>query len=265
MNAARNIRISRVVGIATVVLALLSSPNAPGQGRKSRDKDYAPGDRVEVRQGNKWQVGEVVETRGGIVKVQVAGTPSNRVVSVPKQLVRRAQVADSTAADSSKPESQPLPELRVWTVSTGQHKVEAEFVEIAAGKVTLRKLDGSLAVLPLERLSEEDRGYIASLDENRGDASPDDVLRQFLVALAGGDRKETAALMVPHPNAAVLFQGQVAPPQVVSQMEKQLASEEIRQLKPGDMVSLPGGETMVVDADDVNANRGVIAYPSRPV
>ena len=122
---------------------------------------------MEVRQGNKWQAGEVVETtRGGLVKVQVAGTPSGRVVTVPKQLVRRAEGSASTPAANSPPASQPLPDLRVWTDSTGQHKVEAEFVEVADGKVTLRKKDGSLAVLPLERLCEEDQGLIASLADD---------------------------------------------------------------------------------------------------
>jgi hypothetical protein len=155
--------------------------------------------------------------------------------------------------------------LRVWADSTGQHKIEAEFVEVAEGKVTLRKKDGSLAVLPLERLSEEDQDFLASLADGGGDADPEDVLRQFLVALAGGNRKQTAALMLPHPNAAVLLQGESAPPQVVAQMEKQLASAEIRRLKPGEMVSLPGGGTMTVGTDDVNADRVLLQIPDQPV
>ena len=71
--------------------------------------------------------------------------------------------------------------------------------------------------------------------------------------------------MLPHPNAAVLFQGESAPPQVVAQIEKQLASEEIRQLKPGDKVSLPGGGTMTVGADDVNADQVLLQIPNHPV
>ncbi len=153
----------------------------------------------------------------------------------------------------------------MWTDSTGQHNVEAEFVEVADGKVTLRKQDGSLAVLPLERLCETDQSLIATLADNGVDASPEDVLRQFLVALAGGKRKQTAALMLPHPNSAVLFQAKAAPPQVVAQIEKQLASEEIRRLKSGDTVSLPGGGTMTVGSDDVNADRVLLQIPNHPV
>jgi hypothetical protein len=113
--------------------------------------------------------------------------------------------------------------------------------------------------LPLERLSKQDQRLIA------GDTSPEDVLRQFLVALARGKRKQTADLMLPHPNAGLLFQGKSAPPQVVAQIEKQLASEEIRRLKPGDQVSLPGGETMTVGDDDVKNDRVLVQIPSQPV
>ncbi len=113
MNTARSPRASRVWAIAAVVTAFLISSEAPGQGRKGRDSDFAAGESVEVRQGNKWQAGEVVETtRSGLVKVQVAGTPSRRVVTVPKQLVRRPEVADPTAAADSAPASQPLSDLR---------------------------------------------------------------------------------------------------------------------------------------------------------
>lgn len=264
MNPALILRASCVWAITAVVLVMISS-ESPGQGRKGLGSDFAAGDRVEVRQGNKWQAGEVVETRGGLVKVQVTGTPTGRVISVPKQLVRRAEVAASTPAANSPPAQQLLPGVRVWTDSTGQYKVEAEFVEAADGKVTLRKKDGSLAVLPLERLCEEDQGLIASLADDGGDASPEDVLRQFLVALAGGNRRQVAALMLPHPNAAVLFQGESAPPQVVAQIEKQLAGEEIRQLKSGEVVSLPSGGTMSVGADHVNADQVLLQIPNHPL
>lgn len=206
MNATRRFRVSCVLAIATVLFALLISSQASAQVKKNLASNLSPGDRVEVRQGNKWRAGEAVEvTRGGLVKVRLAGTPASRVVRVPKQLVRRAKAADSTPAANSPPASQARPDLRVWTDRTGQRKVEAEFVDVAEGKVTLRKKDGTLAVLSLDRLAKQDQDFVASLADDGGDASPDDVLRQFLVALAGGKRRQTAALMAPHPNAAVLF------------------------------------------------------------
>lgn len=153
----------------------------------------------------------------------------------------------------------------MWNDSTGQHTFEAEFVAVADGKVTLRKKNGSLEVLPLKDLSEQDREVVASLGDDSHDASPEDVMRQILVALAGGKRKQAADLMLPHPNAALLFQGEFAPPQVVAQIEKQLLSEQISHLKPGDVVSLPSGETMTVGLDDVIADRVLLQIPDHPV
>ncbi len=46
---------------------------------------------------------------------------------------------------------------REWTDSTGKYKVEAEFVAVKDGKVQLRKSDGTIVAVPIERLSESDQ------------------------------------------------------------------------------------------------------------
>jgi WD40 repeat protein len=51
-------------------------------------------------------------------------------------------------------------EERSWTDSTGKYKIEAEFVEVADGKVRLRRADGKTLALPLEKLSPADRAYV---------------------------------------------------------------------------------------------------------
>ncbi|WP_372723409.1 SHD1 domain-containing protein [Novipirellula sp.] len=266
MTAARLFRGSFVLPIAIVVLAFLNSSQAQSPGKPNRDVDFAIGDRVEVRQGNKWIEGEVLESmRGGLVKVQLDSAPASRVLRIPRQLIRRADDTKSATTAKQPRDGQPLAALRLWTDSTGQHKVEAELVAATEGKVTLRKKDGSQTVLPLERLCEEDRAFIASQIDDGGDASPEDVLRQFLVALAGGNRRQVVTLILPHPNAAILLQGEAAPPQVVAEMKKQLASEEIRRLKLGEKVSLPGGRTMTVDEEDVSTERVLLQIPNHPV
>ena len=118
MNAACILRVLRVWAIATVVLCSLDLAEAPGQGGKSRDSGFAPGDSVGVRQGNKWQAGEVVETtRGGLVKVRVTGTPRSRVVTVPKRLVRRADVAAAAAAANSPENDKVTAEIKRFFAS----------------------------------------------------------------------------------------------------------------------------------------------------
>jgi S1-C subfamily serine protease len=50
--------------------------------------------------------------------------------------------------------------LRVWTDRSGLHQVQARYVELEAGKVTLEKADGTLIHVPLSSLSEADQRFI---------------------------------------------------------------------------------------------------------
>jgi outer membrane protein assembly factor BamB len=49
---------------------------------------------------------------------------------------------------------------RVWTDNTGQHKIKAEFAGLEEGKVSLRKADGVVVQVPLDRLSDADRRWV---------------------------------------------------------------------------------------------------------
>lgn len=50
--------------------------------------------------------------------------------------------------------------LRTWTNASGEYKIEAEFVSMAAGKVKLKKADGMIVTLPMDKLSDEDQKWI---------------------------------------------------------------------------------------------------------
>jgi hypothetical protein len=66
------------------------------------------------------------------------------------------------AADA-KPETSPVPaakNLRTWKSAAGASSVEAELVKMSAGKVTLRKKDGSTVTIPIDKMSAEDQEYI---------------------------------------------------------------------------------------------------------
>jgi outer membrane protein assembly factor BamB len=52
--------------------------------------------------------------------------------------------------------------FRTWTDATGQHQVEAVFLSIEADRVALRKKDGSVILVPINRLSRADQGWIAT-------------------------------------------------------------------------------------------------------
>lgn len=49
---------------------------------------------------------------------------------------------------------------RIWTDGTGKFRIDAEFVSLADGVVTLRKPDGSSTDIPLEKLSKADQDFV---------------------------------------------------------------------------------------------------------
>lgn len=51
---------------------------------------------------------------------------------------------------------------RKWTDASGQFSVDAEFVEVKSGEVHLRKPDGSVITVPVNKLSEADRLYLSN-------------------------------------------------------------------------------------------------------
>jgi hypothetical protein len=58
-------------------------------------------------------------------------------------------------------------EKRIWTDDTGNFKVEAELKELKRDAVVLILPDGSTKNVPLERLSAEDRKFVAELRQQR--------------------------------------------------------------------------------------------------
>ena len=93
----------------------------------------------------------------------------------PTQPVKHRTAARTTARTSywngnvadekehSPPRAVPTSEpskLRTWTSSDGLFSVEAEFVSLTAGKVKLKKLDGSIIAIAIEKLSRADREWI---------------------------------------------------------------------------------------------------------
>lgn len=57
---------------------------------------------------------------------------------------------------------------RTWTDSTGKHKTEAEFVDCTDGVVRLKKDDGAVISVPMEKLSEADQEFVRLSAATRG-------------------------------------------------------------------------------------------------
>jgi hypothetical protein len=69
---------------------------------------------------------------------------------------------DERAADTESAEALPV---RTWSDSTGAFSAESQFVGVDSGAAMLKKADGRTVAVPLERLSQEDRDWVAKQTE----------------------------------------------------------------------------------------------------
>jgi hypothetical protein len=54
----------------------------------------------------------------------------------------------------------PGPVVRTWSDASGVFEIQAEYVGFEDGKVKLKKQDGSVIAVPLERLSTADQQFV---------------------------------------------------------------------------------------------------------
>ena len=54
---------------------------------------------------------------------------------------------------------------RTWKSKTGKFSVDAELVEVEDGKAVLKRTDGKIVRVPIEKLSAADRRYLESLNK----------------------------------------------------------------------------------------------------
>ncbi|HUE74364.1 MAG TPA: SHD1 domain-containing protein [Pirellulaceae bacterium] len=135
-----------------LIVGLMFAPVASfAQANKGKLPKLKPGDKVIVD----WlgeQVGEFVEYTGtGWLRVKVKGaTGAEQTPVFPPDSVRLPPKGATRPA--------PGAELRTWTDTTGSYKTEATFVRIGEdGRVELKKANGTVAHVPLDKLSPADQ------------------------------------------------------------------------------------------------------------
>ncbi len=97
----------------------------------------------EVDQSYEWMIRAVVSSDAG------------RKPTHPKVVTYKPE----KPADTESTEALPT---RTWNDSTGAFSVEAQFAGVKDGKVLLKKSDGEIVAVPLDRLSREDREFVAA-------------------------------------------------------------------------------------------------------
>jgi hypothetical protein len=58
--------------------------------------------------------------------------------------------------------------MRLWRSSTGDYAIEAKFAGFAVGTVYLRKLDGRVIKVPLEKFNQDDKAVIEEIRRRVG-------------------------------------------------------------------------------------------------
>ena len=71
------------------------------------------------------------------------------------------EASEATAGESRRPLDLGCRRRGTWHDVTGTYSIEAVFLRSHGGKVTLKRSDGKEITLPLDKLSEEDRAYVA--------------------------------------------------------------------------------------------------------
>ncbi len=97
------------------------------------------------------------------------------------------------------------------------------------------------------------------------DATPEDALRTFMLAVLAQDGEALRVVTLPNPDRDWLLKGQPAPPQVIKDATAQFARLPIRRFKEGETVALPKGKQYVVAATEVGEDRAVLLPQGAPV
>ena len=133
---------------------------------------FKVGDKVEFSQGPETieAVVTAVNSTSGLVTIRYTFMGQELENQRPASWLRpRSTGGFARPGTAPRPEPAGAP-LHVWTDSTGQHKTEAQFLELLAdGQLRLKKPDGTVVKLPLAKLSEADQQYAQQLAKGGGE------------------------------------------------------------------------------------------------
>jgi hypothetical protein len=97
------------------------------------------------------------------------------------------------------------------------------------------------------------------------DATPEDALRTFMLAVLAQDGEAVRAVTLPNSDRDWLLKGQPAPPAVIKDATAQFGKLPIKRLKEGEKVALPKGKQYVVSAGEVGEDRAILLPQGAPV
>jgi hypothetical protein len=110
----------------------------------------------KVEQNYEWMIRAVVSSKDG------------KQPTLPKVKTYEDEKATDTESSEAQPEDGGSPSgtggssaTRTWNDTTGVFSLEAQFAGVENGNVKLKKTNGKMVSVPLDRLSKEDQDYVA--------------------------------------------------------------------------------------------------------
>jgi hypothetical protein len=82
--------------------------------------------------------------------------------------------------------------------------------------------------------------------------SPEEVIRSFFMAMMSNDEEGILREIIPHPQAEILWEGETIPPEILSNIKKQMGSMTFTECTVGELLELPDAENLKVTAQMVN-------------
>jgi hypothetical protein len=88
--------------------------------------------------------------------------------------------------------------------------------------------------------------------------SVDEIVRDLFIAMMTKDKAAVEKLIVPNPKAAVLWQGESPPAEVLPQIVDHFKKMTCRECKVGETIQLPGNKTLKVTDQFVSENKKLV-------
>lgn len=148
-----------VLVVFVIFATAVATPAGFGQRSSSKSK-LSKGDRVEVLDDTNWRPGTVlsVDSRMGMIEVRMDEDEDDSLSNFP-QRIREMRLTRRFQANKVRAGT-PVGDTRTWTDRSGKFKIEAQFGGMEGSNVVLIKEGGKKVQVPLEKLSDRDKGYV---------------------------------------------------------------------------------------------------------
>lgn len=150
------------------------------------------GDHVEFERAGQKFTGTIVAVRPGGTFVEVETQAGGQT--------RKLILASKNVRVIPKPS---IGGMRTWSDRTGKFRIEATLDSQAAFDVVLRKTDGTLIKVPLDKLSDADQEYVATLETSNANPFETGVIGSAPVASGGSSMSGSAGIQIPKGGGAL--------------------------------------------------------------